>query len=171
MEKDYSLLRPFDLEAAKAGEPFVFIENGELKPRRFISGPDIDGGIVIKDEHGRFGVSHIKPYNMAPLTWVEGRPVYKGDVLYCKQHGTRQEVRSIGAHDTLNTVHPRRDGAFIICLEDATWNPPKNKHERWFNIYKGGILSMSFDSKKDADKNAGLSRIACCRIEWEEPAE
>ena len=57
--KDYSLLRPFDLEAAKRGEPILWIDH----PIRWVALSD-------------------KELRMAPLCWVEGRPVYKGDVLY-----------------------------------------------------------------------------------------
>ena len=57
--KNYSLLRPFDLEAAKRGEPILWIDH----PIRWVALSD-------------------KELRMAPLCWVEGRPVYKGDVLY-----------------------------------------------------------------------------------------
>lgn len=107
-QKDLSLLRPFDLEAAKRGEDFVFVECGELKARKFIAGPDSGGGIVVQDELGAFVVSHAYPYNMAPLCWVEGKPVYKGDVLY--QNGERVVAGDWATPDSTSRM---------------TWTPPR----------------------------------------------
>ena len=77
--KNYSLLRPFDLEAAKRGEPILWIDN----PVRWIALSDQAGDARNIVEHAQ-GLSYVrdKELRMAPLCWVEGRPVYKGDVLY-----------------------------------------------------------------------------------------
>lgn len=83
MERDYSLLRPFDMEAAKAGAMCCWGADRRLK----YIGPStrdtaecfqwVDGSLA-----GRFETYQTEDVRMAPLAWVEGRPVYEGDVLY-----------------------------------------------------------------------------------------
>lgn len=134
-DKDYSLLRPFDLEAAKSGELFVFNDCGELLPRKFIAGPDIDGGVVVQDTDGRFQVSQSLPYNMAPLCWVEGKPVYKGDVLYWSHDGERVVASYVMAHQN-GDVFLFFEGGSNDCVSGPSsarlqersrvnWTPPK----------------------------------------------
>ena len=48
---------------------------------------------------------------------------------------------------------------------------PKRNGEVWVNIYVsdgGSILSVSWVSRQDADKNAHPARIACVRVPWTE---
>lgn len=177
MEKDYSKLRPFDLEAAKRGEPFVFIECGEMKPRKLIAGPDKNGAIVIQDEYGSFDISYSKPYSMAPLAWVEGKPVYNGDVLYSL--GFKELVTISGTYSPGYLSIEHSSECANVKLDNITWNQPKVKREGWVNVSKkspnsawvaevNGLLSHSYASKQDADKYALPDRIACVRIEWDE---
>lgn len=81
-QRDYSLLRPFDLEAAKAG---ALLGDAVGSPTwKYAAGPDSNGNIsVIIIKTGLFAEpSPTRVFKMAPLCWVEGRPAYKGDVLY-----------------------------------------------------------------------------------------
>lgn len=91
MKKDYSLLRPFDLEAAKHGEPICFSSGAKIT--RFIDGPDSVGDLVFVVPDGQFYFTREKEIRMAPLAWVEDRPVYRGDVLYNK---VGQELTATG---------------------------------------------------------------------------
>lgn len=86
--KDYSLLRPFDLEAAKAGALLLLCLNDDGDgPLRYV-GNSTDGKRLTCLEwmggvnKGTFEIYHPSTIRMAPLCWVEGRPVYPGDVLY-----------------------------------------------------------------------------------------
>ena len=153
MEKDYSLLRPFDLEKAKAGEAFGFIECGELMPREFIAGPDSSGGIIIKDERGQFGVSHTYPYNMAPLAWVEGKPVYRGDELYGAA-GTSYVV----SHAPQENALAFENSTFWLSPHLFTWTPPKKTREvkllGWLTRY--GLLMQVTENYV---RGAGWTRV------------
>lgn len=86
-EKDYSLLRPFDLEAAKAGALMTDIGIGTCNVEaawRYVAGPDFNGNIIVERlRDGSFAnPASTSIFRMAPLCWVEGRPVYPGDVMY-----------------------------------------------------------------------------------------
>lgn len=156
-KKDFSLLRPFDLEAAKRGEAICLFNGAE--DWKYISGPDSKGFLCLEvKQTGVFIVSSKDIFCMAPLCWLEGSPVYKGDVLYDKEYGTRQAVSRLGAHDTLETYQPRKDGAYVICLEDATWTPPKVKR-------KVSLLGFIHCSTKEVILRE--EAIYCTKVFWE----
>ena len=80
IKNDYSLLRPFDLETAKRGALMTCNKIGtELK---YVAGSDSSGEICATYKGGQFGIFRSDVLRMSPLAWVEGRPVYKGDVLW-----------------------------------------------------------------------------------------
>ena len=116
--KDHSQLRPFDLEAAKAGAKlfYTITVNGETECT-FIDA-DEDGWVCVRYE--QFGLSLHRPANvksymrMAPLCWVEGKPVYKGDVLYWKD-GTSEPGREW-------TVSRVERGVTGLLVWDDTYN-------------------------------------------------
>ena len=172
MEKDYSLLRPFDLEAAKRGEKIAFI-GVELEPREFIAGPDSNGTIIIKDDTGQFQSSVSYPYVMLPITWVEGRPVYKGDVLYnpcfeCNVVVTGPMRNDIYISTNRVDVNPSNPNGNSM-LSELTWQKPKTKRKGWVNLSTRYTCSNPYDTKEEADFGVNESmRIACIRIEWEE---
>ena len=91
---DYSLLRPFDLEAAKRGESICLRNGNEAKFLAHEQGHSYlkDWGVIVLSPHGisthsenglrwRDGTSSYD-LCMAPLCWLEDKPVYKGDKLY-----------------------------------------------------------------------------------------
>lgn len=171
MEKDYSLLRLFDLEKAKAGEALI---DGDGDLCTFIDGPHhITEEIVARyDGNAGFYVADSDFYRMAPLCWVEGKPVYKGDVLWHKE-GLRGVAGSF-------------DGEQLLCDWDIwpgdkpcgarpgnlTWTPPakpKVKKEGWVNVYPGYRGGKTIYGSEDiANSMASTDRLACIRIEWEE---
>lgn len=128
-ERNFDLLRPFDLEAAKRGEQLMRVLAGEWMDVTFVAEGGDDGDHAVRKPDGNLIWGSAGNFRMAPLARVEGKPVYKGDVLYDNEYGTRQVVRCAGLHDTLETDQPRSDGEFIICFEDATWTQPKVKRE------------------------------------------
>ena len=91
-EKDYSLLRPFDLEAAMSGEKICWYANGDI-PKYFIVTPF--GNVVANftEDNKTECMCPCSNFRMAPLAWVEGKPVYKGDVLYSSFFKGMQECK------------------------------------------------------------------------------
>jgi hypothetical protein len=78
--KDYYLLRNFDVDAVKRGEKFCD-KNGR-SAWSFLDGPDTLGNcVLVYEPGGSFVIVHISELRMKPLSWVEGKPVYKGDLL------------------------------------------------------------------------------------------
>ena len=97
-DKDYSLLLPFDLEAAKSGEKLIWLKEpcallGESinKPNR----PNLGAQYCIEHASG-LSYATSNDLSMAPLCWLEGKPVYKGDVLHGTLSGT---VFVVGIYD------------------------------------------------------------------------
>jgi len=125
MEKDYSLLRPFDLEKAKAGGAICYYQDGTH--REFITGPDDHGYFVIKSQDGWFRFGKHEDYRMAPLAWVEGKPVYKGDVLYSHFFKETFEVTGI---DRVGQFKAEKHSQFSATESTScTWTPPKKTRE------------------------------------------
>lgn len=82
MSKNRELLRPFDLEAAKRGEPICW---SHLDWNVVFIGAATDGQVAYECD-GDVGFSRYPEdsFRMKPLCWVEDRPVYKDDVLWNK---------------------------------------------------------------------------------------
>lgn len=175
-ERDYSLLRPFDLEAAKRGEAICWHSNSDTL---IYVGPAVGGKCCFKWTGGiLYGLFETYPLNyvrMAPLAWAEGRPVYRGDVLYNK---VGQELTATGEEGGKLIVSEFPDD-FLLEPDFLHWTPPKVKREGWVNIYPradfipadAAFVSHAFSSKEKADRHAMSRRIDCIRIEWEEVAK
>ena len=183
--KDYSLLRPFDLEAAKNGALVCWMyEDG---PLRYIGkatcGADTACFEWIGGTHkGTFETYPNTNLRMSPLCWVEGRPVYPGDVLYWNCGGAEFTVGSRMLFDgqMIEGVSVTTEGfthdipGTGILHENLTWEKPKRtvKKAGWINIYplvgECGQASAIYPTKTAADNSASSARIACTRVEWEE---
>lgn len=164
MEKDYSLLRQFDLEAAKRGEAIC---TDDLDNVQYIAGPDEYSNVVLKT--GPYFVLQRHRLRMSPLCWVEGRPVYKGDVLYSDKHGKGVivEATDFNGGYAIEFEHTKISIEALYFQNRLTWTPPKVKRDGWMNCYKNGENSV-YPTKERADRSADYSRVACIRIEWEE---
>lgn len=118
-KRDYSLLRPFDLEAAKRGEGVLWNKH----PVRWVDLAEAPRNQLSIVEHG-CGLSYATKDElcMAPMFWVEGRPVYKGDTLYLNKH-TISPGRNFVVASTVETMAYSKDGtgAGIECF---TWTEP-----------------------------------------------
>lgn len=168
-KKDYSLLRPFDLEAAERGEPTCW-DDGSVA--EFVA-YGADGRHCFRLEDDVLALHFADSIRMAPLAWIEGRPVYKDDVLYSCVSGVRYVASSDGA------IPPK---GMTLKWDNytegvLTWTAPTVKREGWINLYPGGdgfahaaCASHPYRSKQEADARAGEGRLACVRVEWEEPA-
>lgn len=172
--KDYSLLRPFDLEAAKRGEKLQTKHGDE---REFVGGHSADGTICVAGKSGQYYLEYPSELRMAPLAWVEGRPVYKGDVLYRKNIYSMEVIATHISSNSLGSyLHFNGNGGneSLDSLCNLTWQKPKTKREGWVNIYftadtgPSKNTSHAYSTKEQADAMASSNCVACCRIEWEE---
>lgn len=165
-EKDYSLLRPFDLEAAKAGV-LLCDQSGSTLAGLLCCTPDSSG--YFRAWVDRIGglVSSLpgKSIRLAPLCWVEGKPVYSGDVLEHAKHG---EVVAKSRHASKGMLVVEKYDS--LALGNLAWPRPKPV-KRWINVYPGmyrdgGPCSTTMHSTKEAaDDDLMHGSIACIEIE------
>lgn len=165
-EKDYSLLRPFGRDAARAGEPICALVNGgtEVAPRTFVTGPDSMGYFVVVSEDGDYRLGKAHEYRMAPLYWVEGRPVYPGDVLWQTTPAgdvLKRKAKQISADGSHLEFEETGSWAMDGSVSKLSWaEPPPKPVKRWINIY-----NIGYDTKAAADQAEVIGRIACIEIE------
>ena len=124
-EKDYSLLRPFDLEAAKRGDAIM----QEYAPAFIATLAAIskDGRTVFAEfRDGSANAWLTYAVSMAPLCWVEGKPVYKGDVLYWKAQRTSPCIaEKIMDGGWLAFRASDNEPCGLVHPDGLTWTPPK----------------------------------------------
>ena len=174
---NYELLRPFDLEAAKAGAKIT--DKTEIE-HTFAAEAGADGDMAVRDPQGNVFVMHLSEARMVPLAWVEGKPVYRDDVLYVKNHtgrtGSVVTAEFAENGDGYCRFRTYNGAVPLILLSELTWNPPKVKKEGWINLYPANGASQGAPicggcvhaTKEKADRDASLDRTACIHIEWEE---
>ena len=136
-DKDYSLLRPFDLDAAKRGEP-ICCRDG--RPAKFIAHvpeatPIFDRVIALCvgktsnlyhcNEEARISSIGDPIFCMAPLAWLEGKPVYKGDKVWCKLYG--ETVTVSGSFEPDMVIATGHDAGLVLDVLDCTWAAPAPK--------------------------------------------
>lgn len=178
-KKDYSLLRPFDLEAAKRGARLCWTEHGT--EAEFIAGPDRDGEICVRHViDNTLLVRRPDLFSIAPLCWVEGKPVYKGGRLYVDgysgnvgQLGSATRFEGQHLHGTWDT-----GCTWMSRVEFLSWNPPMVKREGWAVIRVCGISKTRQEAEEILKQHVGTNPLSdlmageprVVRIEWEEPA-
>lgn len=136
MEKNLNLLRPFDMKAAEAGARLCWFSNADLL-LAYIgkSGSKCCVRFLTGTEKGDYSIVAPQFLGMAPLTWVEGRPVYLGDGLYLdKSTGDPGAKFTVGCRlldeDIIEGVSVFPDGKVYDQLgtgmmwEDLTWTAP-----------------------------------------------
>lgn len=164
MSKDLNLLRPFNLELAKAGEPITTAKGNWC---RFI-GVLSSSKVVVEDNYNSYTFEQSN-LRMAPICWIEDKPVYKGDILY---------IKDINQTDIVVGIHPNREEFLSFketgaCYKDnrnnlLSWTKPKQKKQGWINCYRENINSAYwYKTKEIADQMAGTTRIACVIFEYE----
>lgn len=154
MDNDYSLLRPFDLDAAKNGEPICLVDG---RPAKFLAHEQghqylqnwaaivlSNIGISIHGENGRRWLEEPSVYDlrMTPLCWVEGRPVYKDDKLWNKQ------LRSvITAYHMIDSNTVCENGTLYGShLKNLTWEIPRKQIKLLAYIDGAGYLRWREES-------------------------
>lgn len=183
MSKDLSLLRPFNLKKAKQGEPICFHNDLRFKIR--YCGTKSNGNHFIEFEDGSYKIDNSKYLRMAPLCWIEDKPVYKGDVLYKTTPSFEPYPVTVLNLFTLNntdyldldtdTAIPKQTEYADNRKHYLSWTRPKPKQKKqgWINVYPqypqiGVTNAIWHDTKEQADESAGVDRIACVPFEYEE---
>lgn len=163
---DYTLLRPFDLEAAKRGAALIDPEDGT--ECLYVAGPHPTTQEIVVNFAGPSGfiLGKASDFRMAPLCWVEGRPVYTGDVLYRLDTGAEGSATAAFGTGVVCSEWPERP----FSADEVTWTPPKVKREGWVNVYPG-LQGVIWATRDEADDRGCPGRLACIRIEWEESAK
>lgn len=174
-EKDYSLLRPFDLEAAKAGV-LLCDQSGSTLAGLLCCTPDSSGyfRVWIDRIGGIVSCLHGKSIRLAPLYWVEGKPVYPGDVLWQTTPAgdvLKRKAKQISADGSYLEFEETGSWAMDGSVSKLSWvEPPPKPVKRWINIYamdytENARSHDSWSSKDLADGRAMAHRIACIEIE------
>lgn len=117
---DFNLLRPFDPEAAKRGEPLVTLDSGSF--RKYIAGPDRRGRFVTETDQGMFIIGKAEHYRMAPLGWIEDKPVYRGDKLW---HKLRDEWIIADSFNAAGAVCEKASGGIGDWPANLSWTKPE----------------------------------------------
>ena len=158
-----NILRKFDLEAAKNGQPCCYHdESGE---RYHLAGPDETDRVCMSSRtNGDLRVEYVCDLRMKPLCWVEDKPVYVGDMLYCPGGG-HMLVSGISSDKLL------MDGGFRIHPDGCSWTKPGRKVQKhgFINMYQNGLCGGKvFSCETEAEIGAMPGRVACIEIHWEE---
>ena len=120
------LLRKYNLATAQVGDKVLGLDPGKviaIHCGRVVFGWDI-GNVNSFDEHDD------RPVYLAPLAWVEDRPVYAGDVLYANWLGADPSgYAAVGATNNGLTVQQIEQSRcsmpdLDVRLDDLTWTKP-----------------------------------------------
>jgi hypothetical protein len=139
---DYNLLRAFNLEQAQAGAGILLHTSANNTVDVLYVGVTKDQKNIAV-EFGKYCCSYCtETIKMKPLAWVDGKPVYKGDVLYY----TYQD----GSFDVV-TVTPVMVYSNTVAwsgLNELTWTKPKKKHihQELKDAHKAGAKIQCFNT-------------------------
>jgi len=172
------LLRPFDLDAAKAGD--LLTDSHGKCLWSYVAGPDIKGKYVLMVETGAMKGEFAYPLytsdvlRMQPLCWCEGKPVYKGDHLW-QGYGNGEKLEVIASHackvDATTYLEFTNGYKWSIdgSINHLTWAKPKTKKSGWMNIYSDyKVRGPIYSTKEEADHIAESNRTDCVEVHWEE---
>ena len=131
------LLRPVKFKDVQVGDVLV-LKDSSLVSESSVTYKSKDF-VVLRFSDGSEGTRHGSrleiDYGLAPLCWVEGKPVYPGDVLYYKydptwQYNDEGVVALAMRYDTLLF----KGGQEFHNVSDATWTKPEPKREPSFQV-------------------------------------
>lgn len=102
--------RPFDVEAAKRGEPFGRRDiKGAWYILTYVAGPDVCGYYVLLAQDGGYILSHGSRLSMAPsrvIRWANVYPTHDGDYYL-----------GSGLYDTKEAAETRRFDDYIATMK------------------------------------------------------
>jgi hypothetical protein len=175
--KDYSLLRAFDLEAAKRGEAVCWNDQ-ETWTVKYI-GPATSSCVgcfewVSGPHTGTFETYRDLDLRMAPLCWVKEKPVYKGDALYfLNKSRVASHVSTDSDGDCFLHFNDGSDcwlsgpSPIFNGLVACTWPPPKVKREGYVIVACNSTMPREVAKKMLSNIKHG-GELVLARAEWEE---
>jgi hypothetical protein len=148
---DYKLLRDFNLEDAKAG---AGICSGRLMTDLTFIAAHKNSVFVELSALTDALLLHSEEVKMKPLFWLEGEPVYKGDVVY---HVNLGEGVIVSADDWEETIVNFGNGDEWCYRPLLSFAKPKTERKGWINIWKcSSSIGVSTGSQVYANKEAAL---------------
>lgn len=128
---EYAMLRKLSDALHSLDPDQVLIREFSDIDYRYVVGPDEYDRVILSyySEDNKDKFSYTCPISkgciyLAPLFWVEDKPVYAGDVLYGKlqsNKGRARTVTGLNAHGVVNTVEC---GERTCLPESLTWTKP-----------------------------------------------
>ena len=104
-------------------------------------------------------------HSTCPLCWVEGKPVYPGDVLWQTTLAgdvLKRKAKQISAYGSYLEFEETGSWSMDGSVSKLSWvEPPPKPVKYWINIYE----CSCFASKAAADRDAGHTRLDCIEIE------
>lgn len=163
MTFDYTLLRDLDKQLLKPGDSIIWKVTGGFVT--YLGGPDRFNHVAVELSTVKSSKISLEPashFCMPPLAWVEGKPVYEGDMLYDKRFSENTDGVVIdGSFGNRLTANER-----IFKTEELTWTKPKVKKSGWvvlFPILSNGAYiagtSRVYPSKEEAIKGCCVQEL------------
>lgn len=182
--KQYNLLRPIALNELVVGMQILFVSNQRERHEQLetvVALPNEQNYFVTQSERGTFYIVPSACYYYNPLTWIEDKPVYKGDVLWYKYGMWSMEVtgynhRTSPANIGLEGIVFKGDDVYNVKgneswapFENWTWVKTQVERSAWINIYKNGICGDRYPNRNTAFKERMLlDYIDTIQITWKE---
>lgn len=173
MNKQTHLLKEWD------GVPYpglIICDNTETYKYTYVAGPDVNNNNIFKSETNAFVFipSLNQHWQVAPLAWIENKPVYKDDVLYVKSHHPNYSQLLKGNGFIIEYIKPEKqviyNGEWWLKFTDLTWEKPKDECKTeckgWVNIYQGNFAEGAYSTREIADRHANENRVDCVEITW-----
>lgn len=170
MKNDYALLRPFDPDLAVKGEA-ICNRIGTSIHSLISKIPDRYGywPVWVDRRGGILNVMSDVAMRMAPLFWVEGKPVYKGDVLYSLVGELLGQTRTVTGVYGDNIVSTVERGERTCLISDLTWEQPKKRYRRYIYMMKDGTCYVECNELQPYELQSyqfeGIARVEV--LEWE----
>lgn len=105
-----------------------------------------------------------------PVQTRDGRKARIVDTNY--KGGPKSILAIVTLNSTLEAAHAyNKDGSYLTNMtQDLDLINIPEKYTLWVNLYadRGSMFTHSHSSRAQADVNAGASRIACVKVEFEE---
>lgn len=137
---------------------------------------DGDSGVLLKAGQGRAVVdwegedpdSHHNAFlRLAPLFWLDNKPVYVGDMI---MHVPTDEVVKVtgnpvtNAADAVCRFRDSEGDTYDGLIKYFSW--PKQKFVKYLHLYSDGSM-RTMDEAGEAPKMVGLTLVETRVIEWE----
>lgn len=134
VQRQYRLLREFNLEQAQNGETFTYHLYYEKELKYLSKSKD---GVVFAEDSAGCGMTTMAAYlKMKPLCWVDGKPVYKGDKLWYKSKADNNYYQ----HEawSITSDHLFDEGSFgFVAVSLLTWDKP-HVHQDLIDAWNNG---------------------------------